>query len=72
MILILADLNFFFEQIFLVEEENEACVLEPVIFENRFEQSKTLLHPIGSFVLSQNLQKKQLLLFFSKEFYLLD
>jgi hypothetical protein len=65
----LANLNLFFEQIFLVEEENEACVLEPVIFENRFEQSKTLLHPIGSFVLGQNLQKNIIIF---QQMFLLD
>ena len=64
----LANLNFFFEQIFLVEEENEACVLEPVIFENRFEQPKTLLHPICSFVLGQNLQKN--IIIFQQRFLL--
>ena len=39
-------LDFNFEQIFFVEEENDAGVCEPLVVANRIEQLQTLLHAV--------------------------
>lgn len=39
-------LNFFLEQIFLVEEQDDGGIREPLVVADRVEQLQTLLHPV--------------------------